>query len=263
MTHGSLFSGIGGFDLAAEWMGWQNVFHCEWNPFCQKVLKYYWPQAESFTDITKTDFTKYHGTIDIISGGFPCQDASIAKQHGQGQTGLQGGRTSLFFEMCRAIREIKPKFIVAENVANILKTNRGSDFTRILSELSSMGYNAEWRVCRASEIGAAHHRARMYMVAYPSSIRLQQTETFFSLLHEETSSFSWKPYGTTIQISRGGQWISEPPILCLANGISSKLVAKELHGYGNSIIPQIAFQIFKAIEQINKQNDYRSNVQTL
>jgi DNA (cytosine-5)-methyltransferase 1 len=151
--------------------------------------------------------------------------------------------------MCRAIREIKPKFIVAENVANILKTNSGRDFTRILSELSAMGYNAEWRVCRASEIGASHHRARVYLVAYPSSIRLQQTETFFSFLYEETSSFSWKPYGTTIQISRGGEWISEPPILCLANGIPTKLVAKELHGYGNAIVPQIAFKIFKAIEQ--------------
>ena len=73
MRHGSLFSGIGGFDLAAEWMGWENVFHCEWNEFGQKVLKYYWPNAKSFTDIIKTDFTKYEGTIDLISGGFPCQ----------------------------------------------------------------------------------------------------------------------------------------------------------------------------------------------
>jgi DNA (cytosine-5)-methyltransferase 1 len=71
LRHGSLFSGIGGFDLAAEWMGWDNVFHCEWNEFGQKVLKHYWPQAESFSDITKTDFTKYYGTVDIITGGFP------------------------------------------------------------------------------------------------------------------------------------------------------------------------------------------------
>lgn len=70
MRHGSLFSGIGGFDLAAEWMGWQNVFHCEWNPFGQKVLHHYWPNAEQFTDITKSDFTKYANTIDILTGGF-------------------------------------------------------------------------------------------------------------------------------------------------------------------------------------------------
>jgi DNA (cytosine-5)-methyltransferase 1 len=78
MTHGSLFSGIGGFDLAAEWMGWENKFHCEWNEFGQKVLNHYWPQAELFTDITKSDFKKYNGAIDIISRGFPCQPYSSA-----------------------------------------------------------------------------------------------------------------------------------------------------------------------------------------
>ena len=72
LRHGSLFSGIGGFDLAAEWAGWENVFHCEWNTFGQRVLKHYWPNAESFNDITKSDFSKYEHTIDIISGGFPC-----------------------------------------------------------------------------------------------------------------------------------------------------------------------------------------------
>jgi DNA (cytosine-5)-methyltransferase 1 len=71
MRHGSLFSGIGGFDLAAEWMGWDNIFHCEWNEFGKKVLNYYWPKAISYHDITKTDFRTHRGTIDIVSGGFP------------------------------------------------------------------------------------------------------------------------------------------------------------------------------------------------
>ena len=78
MTHGSLFSGIGGFDLAAEWMGWENKFHCEWNEFGQRVLNYYWPDAELFTDITKSDFKKYANTIDVLTGGFPCQPYSAA-----------------------------------------------------------------------------------------------------------------------------------------------------------------------------------------
>ena len=78
LTHGSLFSGIGGFDLAAEWMGWENKFHCEWNEFGQKVLHHYWPEAECFTDITKSDFKKYYGKIDILTGGFPCQPYSSA-----------------------------------------------------------------------------------------------------------------------------------------------------------------------------------------
>ena len=160
MKHASLFSGIGGFDLAAEWAGWDNVFHCEINEFGQKILKHYWPEAISYGDITKTDFSIWKGRIDVLTGGFPCQDASIAKQNGDGQKGLQGKRTGLFYEMVRAIDEIRPKCIIAENVANILKTNGGKDFTAILTELSGLGYNAEWRVCRASEIGAPHHRAR-------------------------------------------------------------------------------------------------------
>lgn len=78
MTHASLFSGIGGFDLAAEWMGWENIFHCEWNPFGQKVLKHHFPNSKSYEDITKTDFSIHRGTIDILTGGFPCQPYSSA-----------------------------------------------------------------------------------------------------------------------------------------------------------------------------------------
>lgn len=79
-THASLFSGIGGFDLAASWMGWNNAFHCEINPFCQKILKYHFPESESYEDITKTDFRKWKGKVDVLSGGFPCQPFSLAGQ---------------------------------------------------------------------------------------------------------------------------------------------------------------------------------------
>jgi DNA (cytosine-5)-methyltransferase 1 len=254
MTHGSLFSGIGGFDLAAEWMGWENKFHCEFDIEKQNQLKNNFPKSISHGDITKTDFNVYRGSIDLLSGGFPCQDASIAKQDGKGQQGLQGVRTGLFYEMCRAIQEIKPKYIIAENVANILKTNGGQDFSRILTELSTLGYNAEWRVCRASEVGAPHQRARLYIIAYPSSVRLQPNETFFSYVAEEIAPFSWMPYGTPIQISRGGFWNSEPPILCVDDGVSKKLAAKQIHGYGNAIVPQVVYQIFKAIDEYERTN---------
>jgi len=255
MTHGSLFSGIGGFDLAAEWMGWENIFHCEFDKEKQIQLKKNFKKSESHGDITQTDFTIYRGSIDILTGGFPCQDASIAKQDGKGQQGLQGSRTGLFYEMCRAIDEIRPKYIVAENVANILKTNGGSDFRRILTELAGMGYNAEWRVCRASEVGAPHHRARLYLVAYSDSVRLQPAKSFFSYVSAQTSSFSWKPSGTIIQISRGNSWNTEPPFLCVDDGIPSKLVRKQLHGYGNAIVPQVALQIFKSIQEYDNKND--------
>lgn len=252
MRHGSLFSGIGGFDLAAQWMGWENVFHCEFDAQKQKALKRNFPESISHGDITKTDFTIYRGRVELLTGGFPCQDASIAKQDGKGQQGLQGSRTGLFYEMCRAIEEIRPRYIVAENVANILKTNGGKDFGRILTELARMGYNAEWRVCRASEVGAPHHRARLYLVAYSDSFRLTKGQTFFSNVYAETSPFSWQSYGTAVQIVRGGAWTSEPPPVCVDNGLPGRLVRRQLHGYGNAIVPQIAHAIFKVIQQIEK-----------
>lgn len=115
MTHGSLFSGIGGFDLAAEWMGWENKFHCEWNPFGQKVLHYYWPNAQSFNDITKTDFTPYANGIDILTAGFPCQPYSGAGK----RKGKEDDRY-LWPETRRAYREIQPGILVLENVAGLI-----------------------------------------------------------------------------------------------------------------------------------------------
>lgn len=266
MRHGSLFSGIGGFDLAAEWMGWENVFHCEWNEFGQKVLKYYWPKAETFTDITKSDFTRYANSIDVLTGGFPCQDASIAKQDGEGQQGLQGTRTGLFYEMLRAIYEVRPKkAIVAENVANILKTNGGRDFRTILGELAAMGYNAEWRVCNASEVGAPHHRARLYLVAYSNSFRLQKGQTFFSHVRKEAAQVGWSFNGTTVQTFRAGSWACEPPPVCVADGLSGEVLGlspsqfrkEQLKAYGNAVVPQIPFEIFKAIEKYDAQTTAR------
>lgn len=121
MRHASLFSGIGGPDLAVEWMGWENVFHCEWNEFGQKVLKYYWPKAISYHDIRNTDFTIHRGTIDILTGGFPCQGFSLA--------GLRLGTDDdryLWPEMLRAIREIQPRWVVGENVVGLI--NWGGDW---------------------------------------------------------------------------------------------------------------------------------------
>lgn len=255
MTHGSLFSGIGGFDLAAEWAGYENKFHCEWNDFGQKALKYYWPNAACYGDITKTDFTVWGGRIDVLTGGFPCQDASLALQTGGGQSGLKGERTGLFFEMLRAIQEIKPKYIVTENVENILRTNDGRDFRTILSELDGMGYNAEWRVCRASEVGAPHHRSRMYMVAYPNSIRIQGNKSFFSLLQKPVKQERRKITGTNVEINAGGDWLGESPVYFLDDGVPKDMdiLAESIRAAGNAIVPQIAFKIFKAINEYENQ----------
>ena len=247
MTHGSLFSGIGGFDLAAEWAGWDNMFHCEWNEFGQRVLNYYLPKAISYGDITKTDFSLWRGKIDILTGGFPCQDASNAKQHGGGQRGLSGARTGLFWEMVRAVDEIRPNWIVAENVSNILKTNNGRDFRTTLYELGRMGYNAEWRVIRASELGACHHRARLYLVAYSNCIRIPKGEYVLSNVDKEASQVRRRINGTSISVRVS--WGVEPGVCRLDDGLPQKLYYESIKAYGNAIVPQVAYQIFKAINQ--------------
>jgi DNA (cytosine-5)-methyltransferase 1 len=161
MKHGSLFSGIGGFDLAAEWMGWENVFHCEWNEFGQKVLHHYWPNAETFTDITKSDFTKYANKIDILTGGFPCQPYSQAGQ----RKGKEDER-HLWPEMLRAIREIKPKYIVGENVRGLTNWNGGLVFDEVCTELENLGYQVAPVIIPACGVGAPHRRERVWFVAY-------------------------------------------------------------------------------------------------
>jgi DNA (cytosine-5)-methyltransferase 1 len=161
MKHGSLFSGIGGFDLAAEWMGWENVFHCEWNEFGQKVLNHYWPNAESFTDITKSDFTKYANTIDILTGGFPCQPYSLAGK----RKGKEDER-HLWPEMLRAIREISPRWVVGENVRGLTNWNGGMVFDEVQADLETEGYEVLPFLLPACAVNAPHRRDRIWFIAY-------------------------------------------------------------------------------------------------
>ena len=166
MTHGSLFSGIGGFDLAAEWMGWENVFHCEWNEFGQKVLKYYWPNAESFNDITKTDFTHYANRIDILTGGFPCQPYSLAGK----RKGKEDER-HLWPEMLRAIREIQPRWVVGENVFGLINWSGGCVVHKVTAHVEASGYEGFMDVLPACAVNATHRRDRVWFVAHRASSR--------------------------------------------------------------------------------------------
>ena len=158
--HGSLFSGIGGFDLAAEWMGWENVFHCEWNAFGQKVLKHYWPNVISYEDITKTDFTIHRGTIDILTGGFPCQPYSMAGK----RLGKEDER-HLWPEMLRAIREIQPTWVVGENVFGLVNWSGGLVFHEVQADLEAQGYEVQPYVLPACAVNAPHRRDRIWFVA--------------------------------------------------------------------------------------------------
>lgn len=168
MNHISLFSGIGGFDLASEWMGWENVAHCEINPFCRQVLNYYWPNAISYEDITKTDFTIHRGTIDVLTGGFPCQPYSLA-----GQRKGKDDERHLWPEMLRAIREIQPAWVVGENVFGLVNWNGGMVFEEVQADLEAEGYEVQPYVLPAAAVNAPHRRDRVWFVAYSANARAE------------------------------------------------------------------------------------------
>jgi DNA (cytosine-5)-methyltransferase 1 len=165
MKHGSLFSGIGGFDLAAEWMRWNNVFHCEWNEFGQKILKHYWPKAISYGDITKTDFTIHRGTVDILTGGFPCQPYSLAGK----RKGKEDDR-HLWPEMLRAIHEIQPAFVVGENVPGLINWSGGLVFEEVQSQMEIERYEVIPFVLPACGVNAPHKRERIWFIAHSKSV---------------------------------------------------------------------------------------------
>jgi DNA (cytosine-5)-methyltransferase 1 len=152
---------VGGFDLAAEWMGWENVFHCEWNEFGQKILKHYWPKAISYGDITKTDFTIHRGTVDILTGGFPCQPYSLAGK----RKGKEDDR-HLWPEMLRTIHEIQPSFVVGENVPGLINWSGGLVFEEVQSQMEVEGYEVIPFILPACGVNAPHKRERIWFIAY-------------------------------------------------------------------------------------------------
>ena len=188
MTHASVFSGIGGPEVAATMLGWENLFHCEINPFGKRVLDYWYPNAESYDDITRTDFTKWRGRVDVFTGGFPCQPFSYAGR----RRGAEDDRY-LWPSMYRAIDEIQPTWVVAENVAGILTMVEQGEvsqvaspaslfaeindvrgqyqlretFTlqRICTDLEGHGYAVQPILIPACAVGAPHRRDRVFIVA--------------------------------------------------------------------------------------------------
>jgi DNA (cytosine-5)-methyltransferase 1 len=161
MTHAFLFSGIGGFDLAAEWMGWENLFHCEWNPFGQRVLKHHFPNSISYNDITKTDFSIHRGQVDILTGGFPCQPYSSAGK----RLGKEDER-HLFPEMLRTIEQVQPRWVVGENVLGLVNWNGGLVFEEVQTDLEAKGYEVQAFILPACSKNAPHRRDRVWFVAY-------------------------------------------------------------------------------------------------
>ena len=165
-----LFSGIGGFSYAAEKIvgGFKTTQFVEIDPYCQSVLRKNFPNVPIHDDI-KT-FKGKPGQFDVFTAGFPCQDLSVAgRQKGIGE----GTRSGLFYEIIRLLGEIQPKFILFENVRNLLSHEKGSTFQEILFQIAKGGYDAEWSIISAKDVGACHKRERLWIIAYPNSNRIQ------------------------------------------------------------------------------------------
>lgn len=160
-THLGLFEGIGGFSLAARWMSWETVAWCEWDKNCQRVLKYHFPNANAHDDITKTDFTRYAEQIDILTGGFPCQPYSTAGK----RLGKDDDR-HLWPEMLRAIREVRPVWVVGENVRGLISWNGGLVFDEVQTDLEAEGYEVLPFILPACAVDAPHRRDRVWFIAY-------------------------------------------------------------------------------------------------
>jgi DNA (cytosine-5)-methyltransferase 1 len=156
MKIGSLFSGIGGLDLACEEVfSGQTIWQVERDPYCQKVLAARWPDAERFDDVT-TVGSRDLQSVDVLCGGFPCQDLSVAGK----RAGLDGERSGLYREMLRLVSELRPRFVVFENVPELIKYR-----SRVDGDLQELGYGARWQICEASDVGAPHRRRRVFVLA--------------------------------------------------------------------------------------------------
>jgi len=288
MTHGSLFSGIGGFDLAAHWMGWDNTFHCEWNPFGQKVLKHHFPNSISYNDITKTDFSIHEGRVNILTGGFPCQPYSSA-----GERLGKADERHLFPEMLRAIKEIKPTWVIGENVRGLVSWEGGVVFHEVCSDLEREGYEVQPFLIPAAAKDAPHKRERIWFIAYSKlhkdrysnnggskqeegDLRRGKKSNVPDSLYSDGISTntngirsSWGNSETIGEVRQEKQfeaqysskgWQSFPTTPCIRGGddglsheldsISvSKWCKESIKGYGNAIVPQVAYEIFKTIEK--------------
>lgn len=286
MNYLDLFHGIGGFALGAYWAGmkFENHYCSDVEKYCQELYALRFPDSIQLGDITKIDFEELPKGDWIITGGFPCQDISIA---GKG-AGIEGKRSGLWSEYWRAIRVLRPRYAIIENVGAI--TFRGLD--TVLSSLAEIGYNAEWQDIRASDMGAPHKRERIWIVAYTNKTGLQKKRpeqqttgatrsftqneiSYTKQQHDDNSGYGASqiqrkrsetteiqgclsnstrklPYGKRKAWSRRREpsncdwWSIEPSVGRLANGIPGRV--DQLKGLGNSIVPQIAELLFNLIK---------------
>ena len=275
-----LFTGIGGFSLAASWVWGEELDlagFCEQDVYCGKVLKKNFPDVPIYPDIKELR-GEWFQDIDLITGGFPCQDISVA---GKG-AGIDGDRSGLWSELCRIISEVRPRYALIENVPMLI--HRGLE--RVLLDLTEIGYDAEWQVIGADDVGARHKRKRIWIVAYPDSTRLEKHWAFNpdlswrsgktlsskepeekTMAHTQSEGRECRSTGKQGIDSQcrtglsgrhdtgtvphtderiGDIWTVEPDVGRVANGVPKRV--DRLRGLGNAIVPQIAALIMQMIK---------------
>jgi DNA (cytosine-5)-methyltransferase 1 len=241
-----LFSGIGGFSLGLERTGgFKTVAFCEFEDHAQKILKKHWPNVPIFKDVRELHGTDIKEAVDVICGGFPCQDLSCAGK----QKGITGDRSSLYGEMLRLISECVPKYAIFENVTALLNGDNGRWFAKFLYDLASVGYDAEWHCIQAAALGANHERDRIWVIAYPKENGDKELkEPYFreDSAGEKRAKFAdklsnllrgWRPLQGRID--------SEPDICRIIDGVPDGM--DRLARLGNAVVPQIPELIGRAI----------------
>ncbi len=267
-----LFAGIGGFTLGLERAGFKTVAFCEIEPYAQKVLSKNWPGVPIYDDIRTITADRLVSDgigVDVITGGFPCQDISLAGN----QAGIEGERSGLWTECARLIGELRPRYAIFENVTNLLNGERGDWFKRVLWDISALGYDAEWHCIPASELGAHHRRDRVWIVAYPNEFRLEehghsQSEHAIqgckdvaypsreglqgSEKTRNDGEDGKKPRNqllTRLSGVQGRIWETEPDVGRVANGVPAR--SHRLKCLGNAVVPPIPELIGRAIKRLD------------
>lgn len=274
LTVGSLFSGIGGFELGFEATGrFETRWQIECDAYATKVLGKHWPDVYRHDDVCTWPNEKTE-LVDVIIGGFPCQDISYA---GKG-AGLDGKRSGLFYELMRIVRVVGPKYVVLENVAALF--NRGMD--QVLGTLASHGYDAEWEVVSAASVGAPHRRDRVFIIGNLADSGDKQCKGCEQKTLRGKSRVSRKSRRSSE--NQRNQWATEPSVGGTINGISRELDAgltkfpqmwkrgqwedgtprvasgipnrvHRLRCLGNAIVPQVAKVVAERVLEIHDQNN--------
>lgn len=250
----SLFAGIGGFDLGLERTGgFKTVAFCEIDPFCQRVLAKHWPGVPIYDDVrelTAKRLVRDGVDIDVICGGFPCQDISLIGPGG----GLNGSRSGLWSEYLRLIKEIRPALVIVENASAI----RGRGLGTILGQLAPLGYDAEWHCLPACAVDAPHERDRLWIVAYLPSDRWgarragrppasSQGQSVTQRPFPNPHAYCIAPIGAAIARQELRAWDDEPALDRVVDGLPYRMVEDDLRALGNAVVPQIPELIGRAI----------------